>query len=409
VPRAGLPLLSGYYVASFAALGVYLPFFPRWLEARGIAGTAMGAVAALIPAIGLVGPPCFGILADVLGLRASLLRIASTGACLAFAAVALPAALGEPLGTVGLVVAVASFAFFRAPMVMLADVLTLERAPGAGTSYGRVRLWGSLGFLVSVMAAGRWLDPRAPAALPAAVAIALALAVAASFALPSPAERLDHAQGTSARRDPTPKKVRAGLRELLGSSDFRLFLAASVLGQAAHSAYDLTFSLHLRDLGMGQGLVGVTWALGVVAEIVLMAVAAPLLTRHGGRLLPVALLGASLRWALIASVRSHAVLIVLQPLHGFSFGLMWLASLHYVKERAPARILATAQGLYSATMAAGSVGGMLLWGSVYGGHAGATTFGAAAVVAGVAGVLAVLFARSKRTPPPEPSAPADFL
>src|SRR6185437_13977973 len=84
----GLLGLRLYYFASFAALGAYVPFFPRWLEARGIVGLRMGLVAGLLPAMGILGPPAVGLLADALGLRGSLLRIACLGACASMAALA---------------------------------------------------------------------------------------------------------------------------------------------------------------------------------------------------------------------------------------------------------------------------------------------------------------------------------
>ena len=379
-----LLVLRAYYVASFAALGVYLPFFPRWLEARGIGGVAMGAVAAMVPAIGLVAPPCFGYAADALHLRGWLLRVASAGAFTGFAVLGV-ASLGGASSTLGvLLFAVATFAFFRQPMVLLADVFAMERAKDAGTTYGRLRLWGSVGFLLAVIAAGRWLDSRTPAALPLAIAAALAASVVASMGLPTGTERLGA----------TLTPLRAHVGELLASADFRLFLVASLFGQAAHSAYDLTFSLHLRDLGVSEATVGVAWALGVVAEVVLMALAGPLLARHGGRLLPLALLGGAARWALVATVRSPSLLLALQPLHSVSFGLTWLSALHYVKERAPARILATAQGVYSATLALGSVGGMIAWGAVYGARGGATTFALASALSAAGGLVALRFARA---------------
>ena len=69
-----------YYLVAFCALGVYLPFFPRWLEAQGIDGASMGAIAAAFPAMAIIAPPAFGLLADALRLRRALLRVACAGA-----------------------------------------------------------------------------------------------------------------------------------------------------------------------------------------------------------------------------------------------------------------------------------------------------------------------------------------
>jgi PPP family 3-phenylpropionic acid transporter len=366
-----------YYFASFAALGVYAPFFPQWLEARGVRGAAMGAVAALVPAMGVLGPPAVGILADAVGLRGSVLRACAGGSALAMCALA---AWGPAPAPALIFATVLVYAVFRSPMVLLADVVAMERASEAGTSYGKLRLWGSVGFLVASVATGRAVDPRAPAALPAAVAVALLVALVAAWRLP--------AKPPGAR---TP--VVAEARALLRAPDFTRFLVVSFLAQSAQSAYDLCFSLRLRDLGAPDARVGVAWALGVVFEVALMAYAEPLLARFGApRLVAIAVLGAAVRWALLAAVPAVPLLLLLQPLHAVSFALWWVASLAYTRERAPAHALATAQGAFSAAVASGSVVGMLAWGALYQRFGGAAVFGVASAVALGGGIVALSWA-----------------
>ncbi len=96
-PRA----ISLYYFGIFAVLGVYLPLFPSWLEARGIQGLAMGAIAATLPAMGLIAPPVFGLIADPLGVRGVADPAACAGAFVVFALLALSSALGASLGFAG--------------------------------------------------------------------------------------------------------------------------------------------------------------------------------------------------------------------------------------------------------------------------------------------------------------------
>ncbi len=147
--RARLLPLAFYYFAFFAALGVYAPFFPRWLEARGVTGLRMGAVAALIPAMGVVGPPVFGLAADALGLRRQILRLASAGAAISLGLVAAAGAAGRGLSYAELFAAVLVFAVFRSPMIMMADVVTMGRARAAATTYRKLSASGGRwGFLL---------------------------------------------------------------------------------------------------------------------------------------------------------------------------------------------------------------------------------------------------------------------
>jgi PPP family 3-phenylpropionic acid transporter len=384
VDRGQAVALRLYYLTVFAALGVQLPFFPRWLEARGIEGIAMGAVTATVPAMGLIGPPLFGLLADTLGLRGSLLRVAAFVAGTGLAAIAAAALLDHTPGFAGVFAAVAVSSLFRSVLVMMGDVVALEQARASGRSYGSIRLWGSVGFLGGALGAGQLIDPAGPVALPLAMAAALYAACLASFGLPQRAEL-------------PPGPSTSGAADLLRAADFRLFLGMYFLAQVAHSNYDLCFSLHLLDLGGSPALAGQAWSLGVACEIVLMAASGRLLRASSPqRLAALALLGATVRWLLIGNVRSLPVLLALQPLHVLSFSLLWISAMAWIEQRVPPQRRATGQGLFTAATAGGIITGMLLWGSLYREHGGSFTFQYAALVAGAA--LLACMAWSLRTP-----------
>ncbi|WP_437687695.1 MFS transporter [Sorangium sp. So ce176] len=401
-PRA----ISLYYFGIFAVLGVYLPLFPSWLQAQEVQGLAMGAIAATLPAMGLIAPPLFGFIADSLGVRVWLIRAACAGALVAFALLALSSALGVALGFGGLFVAALAFAFFRAPMFTMADVVAIEASLSSGIAYGRLRLWGSISFALMAIVGGALIDTARPAAFPATMTAVLLVAFAVSWTLPAggeaPFQRLRQQRGAreAAAAPAAPAvedSVQQRARALLRSRDFRLFLAASFLAQSANSSYDLCYTLHLRDVGFPEALVGVAWAVGVSGEIALMAFSGPLLQRFAPpTLLAFAFAGAALRWALLSSVRWWPALLAIQPLHAVSFAMMWVASLAYTRDRAHPQILATAQGLFSASAGAGSVIGMLVWGELYKRGGGSLTFGVASITASIAFVLAVTFARSTR-------------
>jgi PPP family 3-phenylpropionic acid transporter len=388
-----------YYFASFAALGAYAPYFPTWLEAHGVQGVAMGLVAGLLPAMGVLGPPVIGLLADSFGVRGSILRVACLGASVSMASLAFLAMAGAPPFVVIFALVIA-YAAFRSPLVMLADVVALERASAAGTTYGELRLWGSLGFLLAAFTVGHLIDPRRGAPLPAVVAGLLLLAFVAATRLPS-------------RAAPLGLPVAGGAADLARAPAFAVFLVVSVLAQVAHASYDLCFALHVRDLGAPSSTAGALWALGVVFEIALMAAADRLLAvASPPSLLAVALAGAAMRWALLASVRSVPMLAALAPLHALSFAMWWVASLAYVKQRAPAQMLATAQGLFSAAVAAGSVVGMIAWGALYRHAGGAGVFELAALVAAVAAAIAYVWAPRAWAPgasAPEASIASDVV
>jgi PPP family 3-phenylpropionic acid transporter len=384
IARRSRALLRLYYFVFFSALGAYNPFFPTWLRARGIEGFAMSSIMVLNPLFGMVAPLAFGVAADTLGLRGSLLRIAAMGALLPFGAIVVLSLTGHGIPYWTLFSFMAVFAFFRGPLVSLADVTALED-PG---SYGRTRLFGSAGFMAMAVLAGFVIDPASPAALPVAVALPLVLTAVVAARLPAKSAR-------------PPEPIAEDAVRLLRSPDYLLFLFGSLLWYASHVSYDLCFSLQLRDIGASSGAVGVFWAVGVIAEIALMSVAHRLFERFSpARLISFGLASAAARFALVASVHSLGVLFLLQPLHALTFALVWTASLEFVRKRAPSHVLATAQSLFSVSACLGSALGMLAWGPLYAKSGGTAVFAGASAVALLGSFVASALGARHRHPLP---------
>ena len=379
--------LNFFFFFLFVTYGAFLPFFPTWLRERGVRGVAMSAIMALGPALGVIGPPAFGALSDWLGLRTGLLRMATAGGLVAMLLIAGPTALGHAPGIGLLFVAMLIFSTSRAPSVAMADVIAVEATrtsieSGAPRSYGSFRLWGSIGFLLAAAGIGRVIDVRGPLHLPAFLALSSGVTFALSFALSAPAP-------------PRATNLTSQMGRVLQDRGFVRLLVATFLGFGAHVSYDICFSLHLQTLGLDASWVGAAWAIGVVAEVGMMALSGRLLARFSGsQLLVTAFVGGALRWALIAFVPSVPVLLALQPLHAISFALFWVTALDVVKRRAPPAILATAQGVFNAALGSGAVVFMFAWGALYEAKGGRATFAGAAVVALLAAIVSVGVARS---------------
>ena len=362
-------------------MGVFLPFLPMWLEARGIDGWGIGLIAALRPLAGILVPLAFGLVADVFRLRGVLLRFAVLGTLVAIALVGLAVSFAEPSIAL-LALLFGLLAIFRAPMNALADVAALEEGR---TSFGRQRLWGSLGFLLTACAAGYLVDLRAPLGLPVTMGVLLLGALLVTFLLP-------------ARANVRTLPVWSAARGLFGSGDYQLFLLGVFLWLAAHSAYDLCVTLHLTALGASSAFAGLAWAIGTLAEVALFAVSAPWIERHGPvRLMLLGVAISVVRWTILATVRSPEVLLPLQVLHAGSFALVFVAALGYVKQRAEPHVLATAQASFTVAGGLGAGAGTIVWGGLYAGFGGATVFATAAGVALTSVVaLGLLLAAQRR-------------
>ncbi len=368
-PLGALRLL---YFASFASMGLYLPYFPAWLEAHGVQGLAMSTIMALVPALSIASPPLFGAMADMLGARAFLLRFAAWGTFGSFALLALAVFTRVvPLYWAALC-GVGGYALFKTPQNMLADVVALERA----THYGRMRLWGSVGFLVASLLGGALIPLEPSWLLPSTMAAASLLAVSATRGLP--------------RQSKVPRSaIGPEFRRLLRQPGYRSFLLCALLGQGSHTVCELCLSLRLADLGASGTTIGVAWAISTTTEIALMAAAPHLPLRSAGlRLLTLSLLIAALRWCLIGTVTDVGLLLLLQPLHALTFGLRWLVMLEWVRTFSAREFLATSQGLFLTASSVGASAGMVAWGTTYDEVSGPAAFAGAAGVALCAAAIA---------------------
>lgn len=365
-----------YYFTFYASMAVYLPYFPSWLRKQGIEGLAMSTLMALLPVMNVLGPPGFGFLADSLGLRGRLLRWAATGAAFSFLPLMIYSLWATQLSFAVVFATCLGFAFFRTPMNLMADVVALEQ----GDDFARLRLWGSLGFMVAVPVVGHYLNLSLLWAFPALMALLLSAAQVTTFWVPDQSR--------------IPKRTVFGdVWAVMRERTFVLFVSAACLGQAAHVGYDMVLSMHLQDLGMSGSAIGWSWAIATASEVFIMAYAPRFLSKvNAPKLLLLALLVQGLRWCLMTVVTAPAWLLGMQTLHAVSFGLRWVASMQIVSllgQRVGA--LATMQGLHLTASSVGSVVGMFGAGALYSTSGGEAVFAASAVVAFVAAGFGVAF------------------
>ncbi len=356
-------------------VGVLLPFWPLWLAARGLGPGEIGAVLSAPLWVKVISNPLIAQAVDRRGERRRPMIVLSLGALAAYALFALAQGFLQLLA-----VSVLAGLFFAA-LNPLGENLTLLTAQARGLDYGRIRLWGSLAFIAASAGAGRLLAGRSGELVLGLVVAGLAIVLLACIALPD----------TRTARAARPS---APLRRLLGQRTFLLFLAAASLIQASHAVYYGFATLHWRGLGLGAATIGWLWAEGVVAEIVLFAFSGAVVRKLGpARLLVLAGLAGLVRWSATGLTESLALLIVLQALHGFTFGAAHLGAMHFIARAVPPEISASAQSLYSA-LGMGVVFGlaMLASGALYASLAGAA-FHVMAAMAGLGAVLALILAR----------------
>ena len=320
--------LALFYVALFVSIGIQLPFFPLWLEAKGLDAGMIGFVLAAPMVVRLFSIPVLTRLAD----HHQALRGAIFTASVLAAAGTIALGFTEGGLAILIVFTLASVPF--TPVMPLAEAYALRGLAQVGRAYGPVRLWGSAAFIGGSLGAGWIIDSLAPGNLIWLIAAAmLASAVAAAGLVPLPTH-------TPVMDAPEPS-----YQGFLRTPGFAMVAAAAGLIQASHAVYYGFSSLDWKAAGLDGTAVGILWAIGVAAEITLFAFSDRLpLWLHPPALLLAGALGASLRWTIMAFDPPTAALPFLQCLHGLSFGATHLGAIGFVARAAPAGRAATAQG-----------------------------------------------------------------
>lgn len=341
--------LSGFYFCYFALLGGTYPYWSLYFQSIGFNPEQIGLLLAVPMATKIIAPNIWGWLADRSGLRLEIIRLGSLLALLCFLGIYLSTAFGW------LVAVMAAYSFFWNAVLPQHEAITLSFLGDSPQRYSRLRLWGSIGFIVAVVAAGYGFDRFGIGIFPLIGAGLLAGILASSLLIPR-----------------SPLKVTASAEESLWQiarqPAVRAFLAAGVLLQMAHGAYYSFFSIYLVDQGYSRSAVGLLWCVGVVAEVLVFMLMHRLLLRFGVRSILIAsLVLAALRWFVIGNGAELLwLLIAAQCLHAFSFGTFHASAIDTLRRLFEPGAQGGGQALYSAVSlgAGGAIGSYLagkLW------------------------------------------------
>jgi PPP family 3-phenylpropionic acid transporter len=357
--------LSAFYLTNFAVLGVYLPYFGLYLKSLGLDGWQIGALAAAVPVGKIACGPLWTWWADRTGVRKGLAVLSTALATVAFAGTL----WAQRFPTLAVVLCL--YAAMLAAQLPLVEAITLELAERHRWQYGRIRVWGSVGFIAASLVGGMLFDAvPLRQVVPATLAL-LAANLAATLLLPGGLERTGWSAG--------------GTRPRLPGRSVVPFFGCTLLMQASHGGYYAFFSIVLEQAGFRRGTIGALWALGVVAEIVTMIGAGWLLSRLGvAALFTLCLALATVRWSIYAATSWLPAVLAAQLLHAFTFGAFHVAGVTGTHRLFPEDLRSSGQSLYSAlTYGAGNVLGFLGAGALYQWGGAGWLFAASAATAGV--------------------------
>lgn len=345
MPTAPLPYwrLSSFYFWYYAVLGAFTPYFSRWLDALGLGATLISSVFAVWYGTRMLAPPLWG---EASTRSANPLRWLRAGAVLT--AICFAGFLLVDSAWPILLVTVA-FSFFCNAIMPQYEAITLTTLGDRRGEYGRIRVWGSVGFIVVVAVFGVAIDRVGASHLPMMMLpLFVAIAVSAWFA---------------PKAAPLPAgDVGTTLRAALRRPSVRRLLLIALLVQIGFGPYYVFYTLHLGGAGHRTAIIGVLWGLGVIAEICVFLIAPRVLQRYGAvRPMIVCLFASALRWACIGVwPASLGMMAVMQIFHGFSFALFHACCMHLIADEFRGRSAGQGQGLlYGLSSGVGGVIGAL--------------------------------------------------
>jgi PPP family 3-phenylpropionic acid transporter len=382
--RTALPYwrLSGFYFFYFALLGGTAPFLALYFDHLGFSPARIGELIAIPMLMRCLAPNLWGWLGDHTGQRLLIVRFGALCTLVCFAGIF----FSQSYAWLALIMA--THAFFWHAVLPQFEVITLAHLREQAARYSQIRLWGSIGFIVAVVGLGLLFEWLSLDAYPAALLVIMAGIVVSSFWVPNAQPVLR----------PSTLESEGFVRQLRRPGILAFYLSVGLM-QLSNGPYYTFLTLHLEGVGYSRGAIGLFWALGVVAEILLFLIMARLLQRYSLRaVLLASFLITAVRWLLLGSLAQYLpVLLLAQCMHAATFGAFHAACIHFVQRGFSDRQQGQAQALYVSLAGIGGALGALYAGYSWKSLGPAWTFAIASLVA-----LLAAFIIATRLPPERP-------
>jgi MFS transporter, PPP family, 3-phenylpropionic acid transporter len=334
--------LGGFYFVYFLMIGGVAPYFSLYLKKLGFDGVEIGTLLALMPLARVFAPNAWAWIADHQGQRRPLVRMTTAAAALSCAGLLIARSFGW------LFVVILMLNIFWCAALPLVEATTMGHLKGRLGDYGRIRVWGSISFVISVVLLGQILDRTGILLLPAMLVTLFTLCALAAWALPVE-------QASPHHEDHVP------LREIVRRPEVIALFAACFLMALAHGPYNTFYSIHLVEIGYSKSAVGWLWALSVIGEVFVFLLMPRLMQRFTiPAIIMLSLACAVARFLLIGWFAESLILMAAaQLMHAATFGAHHAAALAAIHHLFRGRTQARGQALYTSLGfgAGGAAGG----------------------------------------------------
>ncbi|MCK5728294.1 MAG: MFS transporter [Methylococcales bacterium] len=306
--------LSSFYFFYFSTFGLFLPYWNPYLKSEGFSALEMGELTALLLGTKIIAPNIFGIIADCTGKGLQIIRTCSFFAAFLFIGFFFKS------GYLWFAVITFGFSFFWNACLPQFEALTMCHLKENPHQYSYVRLWGSIGFIVSVMGIGFLLENYGIDQLPLIATGLLVFIWLLSLMIPEVKQYFHEAEKVT------------GVWKIIKKPKTLAFLMVFMLLQAAHGPYYVFYSIYLEELGYSGAFVGRMWALAVVSEVIVLLFMKKLLACFSLRCLLMGSIFLSIiRWLMIGWFADSLYWVAsAQLLNGLTFGISHVVAIHLV-------------------------------------------------------------------------------
>jgi len=340
-------VVSSQYFLYFGVLGIFLPYFNLYCYHLDFSGLQIGILSALRSVAMVLFSLLWSILADRLQIRRRLYILCS------FISTAIWVFYLYTTDFTAMLIITALYVIFYAPLISFLEAFTMDVLGEEKKSYGRIRVWGSLGFILVVVAIGKIIDLYS-------IAIILVLILGGSLLQSVISVRLPDIKIEKR------KYFTSGIKFFL-KKRILAFLFCAFLMLVSHGAYYGFFSIHLENLGYGNTFIGMAWALATVAEILVMIKSDAIFRRFSlENVLAFSFMAATVRWFALFFATSPVAILLVQVFHAVTYGTFHMASILYIDSLTPDEAKTMGQAVNNGvTYGIGLMVGFLINGYLY--------------------------------------------
>ncbi len=340
-------VMRSQYFLYFGVLGMFLPYFNLYCYHLGFNGVQIGTLSALRSITLVVCPLIWGALADHLNIRRPIYI-----ACNILSTLIWILYLYTVSFKIMLIITVA-YGIFYAPIISFLEAFTMDILGPEKKSYGRIRAWGSINFILVVIVLGKLIDLYSIDMILLLILIGSSLLSLMSLSVPGI---------TSIKKDPFSTNVHT-----LWKPRVIIFLICGFLMLVSHGAYYGFFSIHLEKMGYSRVFIGIAWALASTAEILVMIKSREIFKRFSlENVLIFSFILAALRWLILFFVQSPVLILFSQIFHAITYGTFHMASILYIDQLTPNSAKTLGQAVNNAVQyGLGLMVGFLLNGYLY--------------------------------------------